>query len=62
VLARKIGTYETSILPFEDCCTVFVARHPKTHPRPDDAITAEADLDVDALVSAGLSRIEEVAL
>lgn len=62
VLARKIGTYETSILPFEDCCTVFVARHPKTHPRPDDAIVAEAGLDIDALVASGLEKIEEVAL
>ena len=31
-LAEKIGTYETSILPFEDCCTIFVAKHPVTHP------------------------------
>lgn len=62
VLARKIGTYETSILPFEDCCTVFVARHPKTHPRPDDAIVAETGLDMDALVASGLEKIEEVSL
>ena len=62
VIARKIGTYETSILPFEDCCTVFVARHPKTHPRPDDAIVAETGLDLDALVASGLDKIEEVAL
>ena len=62
VIARKIGTYETSILPFEDCCTVFVARHPKTHPRPDDAIVAETGLDMDALVASGLDKIEEVAL
>lgn len=61
-LARRIGTYETSILPFEDCCTIFVARHPKTHPRPDDAAKSEESLDIDALVAAGLDRIEEVSL
>ena len=31
-ISEKIGTYETSILPFEDCCTIFVAKHPVTHP------------------------------
>lgn len=48
--ARRYGTFETSILPFEDCCTVFTPRHPKTQPRID-AVKAEiAKLDFDALV------------
>ena len=58
LIARRIGTFETSILPFEDCCTVFVARHPKTHPSLEDAEAAETGLDIAALVEAGLSRIE----
>ena len=37
-LARKIGTFETSILPYEDCCTVFVAKHPETKPKLDRII------------------------
>ncbi len=61
-LARRIGTFETSILPFEDCCTVFVAKHPKTHPKPDDAIKAEQDLDIESLINQGLLHIEEVNL
>lgn len=61
-LARRIGTYETSILPYEDCCTVFVAKHPKTHPKTGDAEAAEQDLDIDGLVEAGLQRVEEVSL
>ncbi len=60
--ARRIGTYETSILPYEDCCTVFVAKHPKTHPSLDDAVTAESELDIDQLVLDGLGKIEEINL
>ena len=41
-IARKIGTFETSILPYEDCCTVFTPRHPKTKPRVEDVAAAEA--------------------
>lgn len=62
LIARRIGTFETSILPYEDCCTVFVAKHPKTHPSLADAEAAEAGLDIGALVETGLSRIEEVTL
>ena len=45
-ISRKIGAFETSILPYEDCCTVFVAKHPKTHPNRDDIIEAEQNLDI----------------
>jgi len=44
-LSEKIGTYETSILPFEDCCTIFVAKHPVTKPRLDVIKKSERKLD-----------------
>ena len=53
-ISREIGTYETSILPYEDCCTVFTPRHPATRPNLEDVRKAEAALDVDALVSRAL--------
>ena len=59
-LSRKIGTFETSILPYEDCCTVFVAKHPKTHPLPIHVKHAEQNLDVEALVECGLSDVEKI--
>ena len=48
--ARKYGTFETSILPFEDCCTVFTPRHPKTQPKLDAVMAELSKLDVDALL------------
>ena len=56
-IARRIGTFDTSILPFEDCCTVFVAKHPKTHPSQNDALAAEKDLNIDELLRHGLQNI-----
>ena len=53
-MARDIGTFETSILPYEDCCTVFTPRHPATRPNIDDVRAAEAVLDIDALVARAL--------
>ena len=60
--ARKIGTFETSILPYEDCCTVFTPRHPKTHPKLEEIIEAEAALDIEALVEEAVQGIERVVL
>jgi thiamine biosynthesis protein ThiI len=60
--AVKIGTFETSILPYEDCCTVFTPRHPRTKPRLDDVVKAESALDVEALVEEAFSAIETVLL
>jgi thiamine biosynthesis protein ThiI len=57
-IARRIGTFDTSIQPFEDCCTVFVAKHPKTHPSQNDALAAEKDLNIDELVWQGLHAIQ----
>ena len=53
-MSRLIGTYETSILPYEDCCTVFTPRHPAIRPRVEDVRAAEAPLDVGALVAEAL--------
>lgn len=53
-ISREIGTYETSILPYEDCCTVFTPRHPATRPHIEDVRKAEAALDIDALVAKAL--------
>ena len=60
--ARKIDTFETSILPYEDCCTVFTPRHPKTHPKLEEITEAEAALDIEALVEEAVQGIERVVL
>ena len=59
-LARKIGTFETSIEPFEDCCTVFTPRHPRTRPDLEKVLAQEAKLPFDELVEeaiAGMYRV-----
>ena len=55
-IARQIGTFDTSILPYEDCCTVFTPRHPCTRPKLEDVRAAEAALDVDALVNEAFAQ------
>ena len=60
--ARKIGTFETSILPYEDCCTVFTPRHPKTRPHLDEIEAAEAALDMETLIQTAVDGIERVVL
>jgi len=55
-IAHKIGTYETSILPYEDCCTVFTPRHPVTKPKLDTMPKAESKLDIDALVQEAVEN------
>ena len=61
-IAYQIDTYETSILPYEDCCTVFTPRHPKTHPKLEEITEAEAALDIEALVEEAVQGIERVVL
>ena len=61
-IARKIGTFDTSILPYEDCCTVFTPRHPRTRPRISEVERAESALNVDALVEEAMQGIERVEL
>ena len=62
VLSRKIGTFDTSILPYEDCCTVFTPRHPRTRPKLHEVEAAESALDVAALVEEALQGIERIEL
>ena len=59
-IARKIGTFETSILPYEDCCTVFTPRHPRLRPVLGELEAAEAALDVEGLVKSALEGIERI--
>ena len=61
-LSRRIGTFDTSILPYEDCCTVFTPRHPRTRPTVAEVEQAESALDVDALVEEALRGIERITL
>lgn len=57
-VAREIGTYETSILPYEDCCTIFVPKHPKIKPKLDLIRKSEAVLDIDELVEKAVNEME----
>ena len=59
-IAKRIGTYETSILPYEDCCTVFTPRHPVTKPKLDTMPKAESKLDIEALVKEAVEGTELV--
>ena len=59
-IARRIGTLETSILPYEDCCTVFTPKHPKTKPNLEGVEKAEAKLDREALIARALENTELV--
>ena len=61
-IARKIGTLETSILPYEDCCTVFTPRHPKTKPTLGQVVHAEQKLDREALIREALENVEKVTV
>ncbi len=54
--AMEIGTYEISIRPYEDCCSLFVPAHPRTQPDLQDVVAAEASLDIPALVAEALAR------
>ena len=59
-IARKIGTLETSILPYEDCCTVFTPKHPKTKPTLGQLLNAEKNLDREALIQRALEQVEKI--
>ncbi len=61
-IARRIGTFETSIQPYEDCCTVFTPRHPRTRPRLAMLEEAEAALDVEALMEEAVAGIRRKTL
>ena len=61
-IARKIGTLDTSILPYEDCCTVFTPKHPKTKPTLEQVVKAEAKLDRAALIAQALQSVEKITV
>lgn len=61
-MARRIGTFDTSILPYEDCCTVFTPKHPRTRPKLKDVELAESALDIQALVNEAIMGIERVTV
>ncbi len=61
-LARQIGTYDLSILPYDDCCTLFVPRNPRTRPKPEEAHAAEQHLDVEGLIERALAGVETVVV
>ncbi|MBQ7052085.1 MAG: tRNA 4-thiouridine(8) synthase ThiI [Clostridia bacterium] len=60
--AEKIGTMETSALPYEDCCTVFTPKHPATHPRKELVRRAEEKLDSQALIDAAVEGTEVIVV
>lgn len=59
-LSQQIGTYKLSIQPYEDCCTIFVPRHPETHPKLREVERAEEKLPVDTLLQEALERTEVI--
>jgi len=61
-VARKIGTFDTSIQPYEDCCTVFTPRHPRTRPELAKLLAEEAKLDFEALAKEALDNREYIKL
>lgn len=61
-ISRKIDTYETSILPYEDCCTVFTPRHPRTKPKLDKVLEAEGELDCISLIDEAINSIERIKI
>ena len=61
-ISRKIGTFDTSIEPYEDCCTVFLPKHPVTKPKLKNIEKSEEALDVDALVKAAVDSAETVLI
>ena len=61
-IARKIGTLDTSILPYEDCCTVFTPKHPKTKPTLGQLLHAERNLDREALILQALQSVEKITV
>ena len=61
-IARRIGTYETSILPYEDCCTVFVPKHPVTKPKLEDLRRSEAAVDFSGMMDKAIENTEVMTI
>ena len=62
VRARQIDTFETSILPYEDCCTVFTPRHPSTNPKRRSVEKTESVLDIEKLVADAMEGVEKITV
>ena len=60
--SRTMGAFEISIRPYEDCCTVFLPRHPVIHPKISDVLNEEAKLDIEGLIEEALSTLEVVKI
>ena len=58
-IAKKIDTYETSILPYEDCCTVFLPKYPAIKPNLEKVIKAESKLDIEGLIEEAFKKVEK---
>lgn len=58
--SMEIGAYETSILPYEDCCTVFTPKHPTTNPKRENIEKSERHLDIETLIKAALDGVEKI--
>lgn len=62
-ISRKIDTFQTSIQPYEDCCTVFTPKHPKTKPNIDDVIKAEANIEnLEELINEAIHNVKKVII
>ncbi len=61
-IARKIDTFETSILPYEDCCTVFVAKHPQTKPKLEKIMKSEEAVDFEPMIEKAVEGTEVIVL
>jgi len=61
-ISRKIGAFDVSVLPYEDCCTVFTPKHPKTKPTLGQVLHAEKNLDREALIREALASVEKIAV
>ncbi|TDM31505.1 tRNA 4-thiouridine(8) synthase ThiI [Macrococcoides canis] len=62
IKAKEIETFETSIQPFEDCCTIFTPKNPKTNPRLDKVESFEASTDFDAMIETAVANIETLTI
>ena len=59
-ISKKIGTYDTSIMPFEDCCTIFVPKHPVINPNLNKCIEYESKIDYESMIEKAINNIEKI--
>ena len=60
--AQRIGSFETSILPYEDCCTLFLPAFPKIRPKRAEAMEMEQALDIEGLIEQALAKTEKIVI